>query len=133
MSKKIIDFDNKIKELEIFSEAQHKTILDLSRKLEKVEKEKQDLEMAYTNIQNASFSSSLEIPSVGTIVHNAQIIAEVQLSRLRQLSDNGPLSFEDSKKVELFVKVLEVFKAKEKTQPLQTINDDELLKIIESN
>lgn len=115
-----------------YCNAQYQTILDLSRKIQKLEEEKSHLELVLAS--STPILSSDKLPMIGTAIPNEQIIAEVQLFRLRQKSDLAELTLEETKKVEAFSKVLAALRVNADDKPkdveVKAMSTEELMKAI---
>lgn len=117
-------------ELKLFSEAQHKTITDLSKKLIKLEEENRHLK--------SLLETTTDIVSKPKIVDlsepDEETIARVQLARLKDNSFNRELSLEECRKVETYSKILNILNQnKKKTIEVsaQAISNDDLMKMLE--
>lgn len=94
-------------ELKEFSESQHKTINELSKKIVQLEQEKEHLkDLLEKNTQGLAILSEKE--------KNEEKICIHQLSLLKEESDKRLLTYEETKKVEIYAKVLSSIRNGEK-------------------
>lgn len=117
-------------EVEKFAEKQYQTILELNKKITEL-----NVEIATLKTQLAQAGhGSLHIPGQNE-KPSEQMICEVQLALLNQASMQGPLTAEESKKVETYSKILATFRSKEKApeKPIERLDSDTLLKLVADN
>lgn len=119
------------KKLETFSNAQTNTIIELSRKLKTAQDEithlKKLLEGSVPLIQSQS----------DKIVSNAgdqEYICRTEINKLRGISNERELTLEETKKLDIFSKILKdlAISPKGLDQPAKRATDEELLAAIES-
>jgi hypothetical protein len=105
-------------------EAQYKTIVMLQKQVNKLQEENEHLKkLLEENVQVINLDPTGLDPET--------IIAETQLQRLKDLSLRQPLTLEETKKVEIFQKIImnnkgRLFKTPE--EDASTMSNDELLK-----
>ncbi len=119
-----------IAELQAYCDSQYKTIVDLSKKINRLEEEKRHLE--------ADLSKSGTKPSsVGLIIEpslsNEELICLTQLQLLREISDRAALTLEESRKFDIFTKALKEIRtsSKDSGEKFKNLDDEALLALIE--
>jgi sulfur transfer protein SufE len=122
-----------VEDLKSFAESQYKTIVDLSKKLSRLEEEKKSLEKL---VENSVKQQSPRDPNDKTFeeVSDEEVIARTQLKLLRDVAIERELTLEETKKAETFTKLLLNIKGidkKEKNDSLKKLNDEDLLKLLE--
>lgn len=139
-----MSLDNMIKqfknmsELQAFCEAQNKTILDLSKKnqqfTEEIKHLKKLLEGSVPIIKGSSDSGLIKSSDELFSTNDEEAIARMQLRRLQEMSLERELTFEESKKVEIFAKLLFQLENKPKKVVVESrnLNTDQLLSLVES-
>lgn len=120
-----------IEEWKKFAEAQHKTIIQLNSKLKNLEEEKESLKKLLEK------STPLIQPQreYALDTDDEEYIARTQLARLKQIADERELTLEESKRTEIFVKILNGVRNTPKTIEVKTkeLSNDQLLAIVSSN
>lgn len=110
-------------DLQEFCNSQQKLILDLTRKITLLESEKEHLK----NLLETS------IPVFTTIeISDEEQIAREQLRRLNHISKDRELTLEESKRVDIFSKILISLKEKKDDIPTSAkhLSDNELLQLV---
>lgn len=122
--KMVEEFTNYAELLE-FSKAQHKTIVELTRKVNNLEKK-----LKNTNNSKLITKEDSEILRVS----DEEIICRTQLNLLREIAMERELTLEETRKVDMYSKILIALNDKPKTIELKTKNmkDDELLAVLEN-
>lgn len=121
-------------ELQSFAEAQFKTIQELTKKVKRLEDENIELKKGFDGggslikKEDADFSKFLTSTDQETI-------SKIQLNRLKEVSFERELTLEESKRVEIFTKILMMMEEKNKTLRVQSkrLDDAELLKLLETS
>jgi len=126
-----------VEELKIFAGSQFKQILSLTKKIKELEEQLNKKEAApKTQIEPSSLGQlnadgNLVGPDL-KVLNDAKTIAQVQIRMLRDVSFGRELTLEETKKLDIFNKILtdkeEVKKKDEK--PIKAISDNELLTLI---
>lgn len=131
MSKNFKDFI----ELQEFSQAQHSTIIELSKKISNLEKENLHLkQLLETTTQLTLSDNKPMIVDLG--ISNEEIISATELRKLKELcvSKNDTLTLEEAKKVELYTKILSGLRNKGKSKDgVDKLDDSALLSFVESH
>lgn len=117
-------------ELQEFTEKQYKTILELNRKVTELNIEISELKTSLAQ----SGQGSLQLPGADE-KSSEQMICEVQLALLNNISMSRELTAEESKKVETYSKILAPIRAnvKKAEKPAEKISTAELLKLVQNN
>jgi len=121
-------------ELKVFSEAQQKTIVKLSKKNKELEEEvthlKKLLETTAPIIQTTENSS---VSAEKFLTSDQEAICRMQLNRLKEVSYERELTLEEAKRVEIFSKIINVLENSPKTIKVETKNLDnkELLSFLD--
>lgn len=131
-------YSNTDSDLIALSKAQSKTIVAQSKEITELKKQKEKLEEEVKRLHTEVVTLKATGAAGGTqqfSTSSSETICVVQLAMLEQLSMNRELTLEESKKVELFSKVLreergKVAKTEEET-PAKLSNED-LLKAMQS-
>lgn len=121
-------------ELKTYSAAQYKTILELSKKINKLEEENAELKKQLLNSTPKDPSTESAVNSELLMGSNQEIIAKIQLNRFKEISMERELSLEESKKVEIFAKILFSMNNKDKQFEKETpkrLDDKELMALLE--
>lgn len=132
MSKTIDDMIKNFKdtaEFEAFYEAQQQTIVQLSKKIKFLEDEKQNL---LQQLAAAPVSNVERDPNAPSIKDEEQICT-TQLQLLKMNSNSRELTAEECKKVEIYVKVLNMVRGKDTKMEdeYKKKNVDELLSLVQ--
>jgi hypothetical protein len=121
--------------LQKYAEAQYKTILSLSRRVKVLEEENVELKdlleksTPLLNEEKKNFVSyQVEASS------DEEMIAKVQLARMKEISMDRELTLEEAKRVEIFTKIL-ANKGSNSSIAIQTqkMNSDDLLKMLDND
>lgn len=137
----ILDISNTFKdyaELKTFAESQYKLILELSKKINKLELEKNSLEKLLKEVDKEAKKEVIREQSKEgnkVAISDEEEICLTQLKLLNEMSAGIELNMEQSKKVEIFTKLLLAIRAKtpEEKKDLfnpTTFKDDDLLKLV---
>jgi glutamyl/glutaminyl-tRNA synthetase len=131
---KMVDQFKDVVELQAYAEAQTKTILELSRRLAKIEDEKKHLERLLADSTPLIEDQKKELLGYSVTDPKEKVIAEVQLNMLKEISFERELTIEEAKRVDIFAKILMSFRQKgvEKEVPSKTMTNEELMALAES-
>lgn len=124
-----------ITEMRAFCEAQYRTILQLNKRLKATEEERdQARKLLETTAPLVNEEAENLSKKKGLLTPDEEEICREQLRMLNETSKRGPLSFEDSKKVDLFAKLLlQVRESRKKSGPeLENQETGDLLRLVES-
>ncbi|NBW58363.1 hypothetical protein EBR43_11425 [bacterium] len=134
---KMLDEAKDLAELRVFSEAQQKTIVKLSKKNKELEDEISHLKKLLETTAPI-ISNNEAVPSVSAdkfLTTDQEAICRMQLNRLKEVSYERELTLEEAKRVEIFSKIINVLENSPKTIKVETKNLDnkELLSLIEQD
>lgn len=120
-------------ELQEYIEAQQKVIIQLNKKIQKIEAEKNNLENIVKNAPVSLFQGK-EL-SLANDMATEEAICAMQIKRLEEISLGRELTLEETRKLEAFSKILATFRNGPKTIEAKTknMNGIELLKVAEGN
>jgi hypothetical protein len=129
----ILDKYKSPEEVKAYAKAQHKTIIKLNERLTQLER---DLELTKSNRGGVATGES----AVLTIAHpdgvsDEEAICIMELNRLKNVSMKGPLTLEETRKLDILVKSLYSIKnGGKKTVELQTskMSTDDLMSAYDS-
>ncbi len=122
-----------ISELQSFCEQQHKTIMELTKKIDKLTEKKNHLETMLQQKTPVLVGEYSPIIQAGTIDEAyEENICKMELKKLHDLSLERVLTYEETKKVDIFSKLLLAISQKPKGQLIDTKKKgtDELLKLV---
>lgn len=117
-------------ELGEFAQAQHKTIVDLSKKIQELEKENSHLRELMQHKAAVITPLSLDIE-----ISNEELIALEQLKLLKERSSTRELTLEETRKVEIYTKIIDQVRAKKdfkSTPALTNLDTKDLLEIVKN-
>lgn len=120
--------------LQKYAEAQYKTILSLSRKVKVLEEENvelKDLLEKSTPVLNEEKKNFIAYQVEAS--SDEEMIAKVQLARMKEISMDRELTLEEAKRVEIFTKILNT---KGSSSPImlqtQKMDSEDLLKMLDN-
>jgi hypothetical protein len=118
-------------ELQQFCEIQFKQLIDLQQKLKDLEDKNKQLQKI---IDTGSFivGSPTDVKKLLSESLDAETICLSQLKILNRISEDRELTLEETKKTEIFYKILTSIqsKGKKKEDPTGELNEEELLTLI---
>lgn len=135
----ILDISNTFKdyaELKTFAESQYKLILELSKKINKLEQEKASVEKLLKEVDKEAKKEIIREQNKGKApISDEEQICIDQLKLLNEMSTGIELNMEQSKKVEIFTKLLLALRAKTPEEKKDLFNpssfkDEDLLKLV---
>lgn len=118
------------KEKQQFIEAQYRTILDLTKKNKKLQEEIDELKKVISSTNKLTLEE--RTPTIIDLQESDEVsIARMELRKLRERSFDEPLTLEETKKVEIFSKILSsnANKPKDISGQAKILTDKELLKL----
>ena len=124
----IKDFKSMV-ELKKFSEAQHKTIIELTKKINSLQKENETIRDTL-KVQNVQLP---EIKQDLNAITDEEVICRTQLSVLKNKSLLGELTLEEAKKVDIFSKIILSIEqqGKKTNSTFEQLSNDELLALVD--
>lgn len=132
---KMLDQFKDFSSLQKYAEAQYKTILSLSRKVKVLEEEnielKDLLEKSTPLVQEDKKNLTIYQIEASS---DEEMIAKVQLARMKEISMDRELTLEEAKRVEIFTKIL-TSKGSNTSISVQTqkMDNDDLLKMLDND
>lgn len=133
MDKAILQY-KELSQLQEFAEAQQKTIIQLSKKIQKIEEERDHLK---TLLESSVPLIKREGEQSGEkfLTSAEEAICVMQLEKLRDISIGRELTLEETRKVEVFSKVLNIARNAPKTIEIKNkqLSNEELLALVESD
>jgi hypothetical protein len=132
---KMIEQYKDVTSLQKYANAQYKTILSLTKKVKLLEQENielKDLLEKATPVLEEDKKNFLIYQDNGE--SDEEIISRVQLARLKEISLDRELTLEETKRVEIFNKILaSKTNSKSNSDKTQKMNSDDLLKMLEND
>lgn len=122
-------------ELRAYAEAQYTTILELSKKIQKLEEENVGLKKLLENSTPLLEDQKKEFLGYSLDACNEEIISTIQLNKLKEISFDRELTLEETKRVEIYAKILSNLNAKKTEKQPQTadsLSNEDLLKLASS-
>lgn len=121
--------DQSLEELQQFCEAQQKVIIQLNKKIQKIESEKNHLEELVKKSPVTLFGD--KAISLDSDMATEEAICVMQIKRLEEVSLGRELTLEETRKLEAFSKILATFRNGTKTAENKTKNipTEQLLKL----
>lgn len=125
-----------IAELQAFCEQQHRTIMELTRKIDKLTEKKEHLEnllQQQTPTLVGEYSPIVQANRIDEAYE--ENICRMELKKLHDISLSMPLTYEETKKVDIYTKLLLAISQKPKGQLIDTKKKgtDELLKLVSND
>jgi hypothetical protein len=120
-----------VEELESFVEAQQKVIIQLNKKIQKLEYENNSLKDKTKNQP----SPLLKDLVISDNTSSEESICLMQIELLKQTSLGRELTLEETRKLETFTKILQSLKLRDKSKDniREVIETKDLLKLVESD
>jgi len=120
-----------LEDLQAFAKAQQKTLIDLTKKLKASEDEIKHLKKLLEGaVPVINAPAKVDFAS-----NDEESIAREQLYLLKKISSERELNFEETKKVEIYSKILIAIKDKPKTIEVQTrsLSNEELMAVLNAS
>lgn len=120
--------------LQKYADAQYKTILSLTKKVKILEQENIELKdlLEKTTPLFDEEKKTFEMPQVEA-ASDEEMIAKVQLIKMREIAIERELTLEEAKRVEIFTKILITKGSKGPVIQMQKMNNEDLLKMLEND
>jgi hypothetical protein len=132
---KMLDEVKDMSELRVFSEAQQKTIIKLSKKNKELEEEVSHLKKLL-ECQTPIIQTSEQPASLGEkfLTSDQESICRMELNKLKQTSFERELTLEEAKRVDIYSKILNVLENSPKTIKVETksIPSQDLMSLVQS-
>lgn len=126
----INDLNNSFNDLQEYSDAQFRTIVELKKQIDQLKSENESLRlMLDSNLPDLG----LQVTNLGIGVTNEQLICETQILLLKNDAMTRPLTMEEARKLEIFTTVLDRVKRGSKDPvdiEVNKLSNTDLLQII---
>lgn len=138
VTQKIVDTFTEIEDLKEYSNSQYKVIVSQSKKISELEKKLEATEAKLIKAeQTNTVSSALSTDQTGGNNDDGTTICMIQLALLRAAAMNGELTLEETKKVEIYVKTLQLIRGKAndkdtKKDTGKSLSNEELIALMSS-
>lgn len=133
ISKTILQY-KEFSQLQEYAMAQEQTILQLSKKMQKIEEERDHLKkLLETSVP--IIKTEGQISSEQFLTSSEEAICVTQLEKLRDISTGRELTLEEARRVEIFSKVLNISRNAPKTieSKHKQLDTKEMLALVESD
>lgn len=125
-----------LSDLKAFSEAQQRTIVQLTKKIKQLEEERDHLKgLLETTAPIIQTSESQPIIAEKFLTSDQETICRTQLMKLREIALDREMTLEETKKVEIFSKILTALENAPKTIKIDTksIDSGDLMGLLEDS
>lgn len=125
-----------LSDLRAFSEAQQRTIIQLTKKIKQLEEEKDHLKgLLETTAPVIQTSENNSIITEKFLTSDQETICRTQLMKLREIALDREMTLEETKKVEIFSKILTALENAPKTIKIdtKTIDSSDLMGLLENS
>jgi hypothetical protein len=116
-------------QLQEFAQAQQTTIIQLSKKIQKLEDERNHLKKLLES------SVPLISPIKNENENDSEYICTMEISKLRDISTQRELTLEECRRLETYFKILTQInnRPKKEEKEVEKLSDSEVLKLVENN
>lgn len=117
-----------MEQLQLFAEAQQTTILQLSKKIQKLEDENKQLKSSVPIIKT-------QVDNIQQFGENdSEYICTLEISKLKNVSLERELTYEEAKRLEIYFRLLNQLNltSKKVEKEVKNISTDELLKLVDN-
>lgn len=116
-------------QLQEFAQAQQTTIIQLSKKIQKLEDERNHLKKLLES------TVPLIAPVKNENENDSEYICTMEISKLRDISTQRELTLEESRRLETYFKILTQInnRPKKEEKEVEKLSDSEVLKLVENN
>ena len=123
-----------MEELQKYCNSQYELIIDLSKKINKLEDERDHLKKLLDEQKHPIIPQSNSKIDVFSHVTDEEITCRMQLRMLKDISNERELTLEETKRFEIFTKVLMGIKSKEDKKPqLADMKEEDLLAMLKED
>lgn len=133
MSSKTIEQYKTMEHLREFAEAQHTTISQLSKKIQRLEEERNHLKTLLESSVPIIKSTDHAVTEI--FENDAEYICHIEIAKLKEVSKVRELTLEETRKLSEYFKIITQidFKSDKKTEKqVKNLETQDLLKLIES-
>lgn len=129
---KMIDNFKDFAELKAYAEAQYRLTVELSKKINALEEERNDLKKVIENSHKGLILDPAKAQELFVGVKDEEAICLMQLKLLRNISIERELTLEEAKRVEIYNKILNGGNTKKAEEPpkIQAMTNDELSSLL---
>jgi hypothetical protein len=122
-------------QLQEFAQAQQATIIQLSKKIQRIEEERDHLKTLLESSVPILKEEGKELINHKFLTSAEEAICTMQLDKLRDISTGRELTLEETRRVEIFSKILATFRNTPKTIEIKSkqLKDEELLALVEND
>lgn len=126
-------------ELKVFCSSQFKQILQLTKKIKELEEKNSSLQKKVKEVNNSEvINLNAALPSTSLnfkLLDDAKMISQVQLKMIKELSFERELTLEETKKLDIFNRILNQPEDKEKPikATARVLKEEDLLSLVEGN
>jgi len=124
-----------LSDLRAFSEAQQRTIVQLTKKIKQLEEERDSLKNSIET--KAIVTDAQDKPTVAEkfLTSDQETICRIQLMKLREIALDREMTLEETKKVEIFSKIIASIENAPKTIKIDTksLENGDLMSLLEDN
>jgi hypothetical protein len=137
VTKKIVDSIKDFDDLKEYSNAQYATIVAQSKKITELERKLEACEAKLIKAEQSNIVASSLNPDQENKGSDAETICLIQLALLCGAAKNGELTLEETKKVEIYAKTLQLLRGKpvedkKKQNTGKALSNEDLLKLMNS-
>jgi hypothetical protein len=134
MDEMLKDF-KELAEVKAFAEAQTRSIIDLNKKNRELQEEVLHLKKILEDSTGIIQTNNNDVQSNLLLGEDEETIAKVQINRLKEISFARELTLEESRRLEIFVKVLNIVKNKPAKvfEMTKSLGNEELLKLVDES
>lgn len=122
-------------QLQLFAEAQQTTIVQLSKKLQKIEDERDHLKsLLESSVPLMKTEETKELEKLHG--NNTESICHNEIRKLKEVSSVRELTYEEAKRLDIYFKILNQVSNMQKPPldaKVKDMNDKDLLKLVESD
>lgn len=129
----IDDMSEKFQELQDYSDSQFKTIIDLQKKITKLEEERNALKTLLENTPLAPIQGDM-LKGGFDGISNEQVICETQIALLKQAALNRALTLEECRKFDIYVNIMKDIRANQHQEAkvqVSQLSEEALLELME--
>jgi hypothetical protein len=120
-------------ELQNYCNSQYELIIELSKKINNLEEERDHLKKLLDQKEHPLIPQPSKI-DVFSHVTDEEITCRMQLRMLKELSNERELTLEETKRFEIFTKVLSSIKSKEDNKPkMEDMKEEDLLSMLKED
>lgn len=122
-----------LEQLQQYAEAQNSTILQLSKKVQRLEEERDHLKKLLETSVPIIKTTDNKISEI--YANDSEYICHMEIAKLKEISGLRELTLEESRKLETYFRIVSQVenKTKKPEKEVQKLDTNELLKLVESD